>query len=368
VDRRDKPGGDAVHQRICSCKNARRDNHSMSTKATIAIAIGDPAGIGPEVSLKAALDPAVRAACHPVLFGDATVIEHHAATCGIKLNANVISRIGDADWSSSAVNIISAPQLQNAEPAAFGVSSAESGRASLRFASAAIKAALSGEVDAVVAAPHDQKSIALAGVAFDGYPSFVARETDTDEHDVYLMLSFGATKIVHATLHQSVRDAIASITRRKTARVIEATDRALKQMGVPTQRIAVGGLNPHAGLDGQLGREEIEIIKPAIEAAATQGFHVKGPIGPDILFHTHDVDAFIVMLHDHGHLAAKLLAPKAAAAITIGTPVLFSSVAHGTAYDIAGRGVANPAAMVEAVLRFSHANDALAADRRKSGK
>jgi 4-hydroxy-L-threonine phosphate dehydrogenase PdxA len=328
----------------------------MTAKTKIAIAIGDPAGIGPEVSLKAALDPAVRTACHPVLFGNATAIERHATACGIELETNVIQRTADADWSGGVVNVVTAAPSKKNEPFSFGVSSGEGGRASLRFASTAIKAALAGEIDAVVAGPHDQKSIALAGIAFDGYPSFVARETGTNEYDVYLMLCFGDSKIVHTTLHTSVRDAIAMITHDKVVRVIGAADRALKRMGVARPMLAVGGLNPHAGLDGQLGREEIEIIKPAIESASGQGFHVKGPIGPDTLFRTQGVDAFIVMLHDHGHLAAKLLAPDSVAAVTIGTPVLFSSVAHGTAYDIAGRGIADPAGIIEAVLRLSRVN------------
>ncbi len=235
----------------------------------------------------------------------------------------------------------------------FGTSSAASGRASLAFASRAIKAALAGEVDAVVAAPQNETSIALAGIAFDGYPSFVARETGTDENGVYLMLCFGDMKIVHATLHRSVRQAIEMITREKVGSVIAAADRALRRMGTAAPRIAVGGLNPHAGEGGLFGREEIEIIKPAIDAAAARGIEVTGPFGADTMFHMRGIDAFVVMLHDQGHITAKLLAPNATAALTIGTPILFSSVAHGSAHDIAGKGVASPAAMIEAVLRLS---------------
>jgi 4-hydroxy-L-threonine phosphate dehydrogenase PdxA len=235
----------------------------------------------------------------------------------------------------------------------FGAMSASSGRASLAFARTAIKAALAGEVDGVVAAPQNETSIALAGTTFDGYPSFVARETGTDEDDVYLMLCFDDAKIVHATLHRSVRQAIDMITRERVARVIAATDRALRRMGNAAPKIAVGGLNPHAGEGGLFGREEIEIIKPAIDAAAAQGLAVTGPFGADTIFHRRAVDAFIVMLHDQGHIAAKLLAHNAVAALTIGSPILFSSVAHGSAHDIAGKGVADASAMVDAVLRLS---------------
>ena len=216
-----------------------------------------------------------------------------------------------------------------------------------------LKAALAGEVDAVVAAPQNETSIALAGIRFDGYPSFVARETGTDEDDVYLMLCFDAVKIVHATLHRSVRQAIDMITRERIGRVIAATDRALRRMGTTAPKIAVGGLNPHAGEGGLFGREEIDIIRPAIDAAAESGLAVTGPYGADTLFQRPGVDAFIVMLHDQGHIAAKLAAQKAVAALTIGSPILFSSVAHGSAHDIAGKGVADPGAMIEAVLRLS---------------
>src|SRR6266511_3131871 len=314
----------------------------MSEKPRIAIAVGDPAGIGPEVSLKAALNPAVREACRALLVGDAGVLKRHAEACRIAADLRVIARPEDGDWSGERLAALD-----------FGAMSAASGRASLAFARTAIKAALADEVDAVVAAPQNETSIALAGIAFDGYPSFVARETGTDEDDVYLMLCFDAVKIVHATLHRSVRQAIDMITRERVARVIAATDRALRRMGNAAPKIAVGGLNPHAGEGGLLGREEIEIIKPAIDATAARGLAVTGPFGADTIFHRRDVDAFIVMLHDQGHIAAKLLAHNAVAALTIGSPILFSSVAHGSAHDIAGKGMADASAMVDAVLRLS---------------
>ena len=198
----------------------------MSGKIKIAIATGDPAGIGPEISLKAALDPAVRAVCDPILVGDPGIIERHAKACGIKADIRTVQRIGDADWSGARVNVFNCPAAE-ADKIELGAVSAAAGRASIAFARAAIKAALAGEVDAVVGAPQNETSIALAGITFDGHPSFVARQTGTDENDVYMMLCFGEQRIVHATLHLSVREAIASITREKIARVIRATDAAL---------------------------------------------------------------------------------------------------------------------------------------------
>jgi 4-hydroxythreonine-4-phosphate dehydrogenase len=324
----------------------------MSGKATIAIAVGDPLGIGPEISLKAALDPIVRSACDPILVSDPGVLERHAKACGIEADLRVVARAGDANWSDHRLNVLGCAQPGTAT-LDFGTHGAVNGRAALAFARTAIRAALAGEVSAVVAGPHNETSIALAGIEFDGYPSFVACETGADANDVYLMLCFDDTKIVHCTLHQSVRDAIAMITRERVGRVIQAADRALKRMGTRVPKIAVSGLNPHAGEGGLFGREEIDIIAPAIEAARTQGIAVSGPFGADTMLRLQGLDAYVVMLHDQGHIAAKLLAANTGAALTIGSPILFSSVAHGSAYDIAGKGLADPKAMIEAVLRLS---------------
>jgi 4-hydroxy-L-threonine phosphate dehydrogenase PdxA len=252
------------------------------------------------------------------------------------------------------VNVLACPQT-DLPALELGTVSAAAGRASLAFARCAISAAVDGQVDAVVAAPHNETSIARAGIAFDGYPSFVARATRTDEDDVYLMLCFGELRIVHVTLHRSVRNAIAMITRARMQRVMRAARHALERLGIADPAIAVGGLNPHAGEGGLFGREEIEIIEPAIADAAAQGMKVSGPFPVDTMLQMRGVDAFIVMLHDHGHLAAKLLASGETAAVTIGTPVLFASVAHGSAHDIAGKGLASPAALIAAVMRMTRA-------------
>jgi 4-hydroxythreonine-4-phosphate dehydrogenase len=318
-------------------------------KPIVAIATGDPAGIGPEISLKAALDPAVRAACHPILVSDPALLGRHAGPCGIALDLHVIERFNDADRSGQRLQVLACRQPE-ASAMALGKVSAAAGRASIAFCGTAVRAALAGEVDAVVAAPQNETSIAMAGIPFDGHPSFVARETGTDVDDVFLMLCFGETKISHVTLHRSVRQAVEAITRERVGRAIKATDAALRRLGIEAPKICVGGLNPHAGEGGLFGREEIEIITPAVEAAVAEGLTVEGPFGADTLFHRPGVDAFLVMLHDQGHIAAKLLARHAAAAVTIGTPVLFASVAHGSAHDIAGTGVADATAMIEAVL------------------
>lgn len=320
----------------------------------IAIATGDPAGIGPEISMKAALDARVRALCRPVVVGDPAVMARHAQACGLAVKMRVIDKIDGAPSGDAEIALLAcrSPELDDM---AFGSTSAASGRASLAAARTAIKAALAGEADAVVAAPQNQTAIALAGIEFDGYPSFVARETGLGQNDVYLMLCFGDVKIVHATLHVGVKEAVELITRERVRHVIEVANHTLKRLGISEPKIAVGGLNPHAGEGGLFGREEIETIKPAIDDAAKAGIRASGPFGADTMFHKKDCDAFIVMLHDQGHITAKLLARNATAGLTIGSPILFSSVAHGSGHDIVGKGVADPKAMIEAVSRLASA-------------
>jgi 4-hydroxythreonine-4-phosphate dehydrogenase len=317
----------------------------------IAIATGDPAGIGPEIALKAALDARVRIACRPLLVGDPAAVEMHAKAAGLAPRLNVVAKPADADWSNGAVNLLDGRDGSNVA-VEFGKVDAAYGRASLAAARRAIQAALAGEVEAVVAAPQTERSIAAAGISFDGYPSFVARETGTPVADVFLMICFDDKRIVHATLHVGVREALALITRERVEHVIRVTDSALKKLGMPKPTICVSGLNPHAGEEGLFGRDEIEIIEPAIAAAAKSDIDVTGPFGADTMFRK-SCDAFIVMLHDQGHIAAKLLAFNRTAGLSIGSPILFSSVAHGSAHDIAGKGIADPGAMIEAITRLA---------------
>jgi len=175
-------------------------------------------------------------------------------------------------------------------------------------------------------------------------------------------------RIAHVTLHTSVRQALAMITTGRVLRTIKAVRDALVKMGIENPRIAVSGVNPHAGEGGLFGDDEPRSVMPAIDAARNEGIAADGPIGADILIQRAGYDAYVVMLHDQGHVAAKLLAPQRVAGLTIGTPVLFSSVAHGAAFDIAGQNRANPAAMVEAITRLVAHRRRSTATRKNSSK
>jgi 4-hydroxy-L-threonine phosphate dehydrogenase PdxA len=295
--------------------------------------MGDPGGIGPEIAVKAALDERVRALCEPVLVGSRAVF----GSLGLSLKKTHLVETEAREFHVGEIH-------------------PEHGLAALEAARTAIHGAMAGHYHAVVAAPHSETAIHAAGIEFDGYPSFVARTAGLAPEDGILMLCFEhagrEVRIAHVTLHASVRKALAMITTERVLRTIQAVDTALKKMGMEKPKIAVSGVNPHAGEGGLFGDEEQAVVMPAIEAARAQGITVDGPIGADLLIQRAGYDACIVMLHDQGHVAAKLLAPQRAAGLAIGTPVLFSSVAHGAAFDIAGQNRADPAAMVEAITRL----------------
>jgi len=329
------------------------------TLPRIAIAIGDPAGIGPEIALKAALDPQVRRICRPLLFGDRGALEAHAAASGLAPRIKGVMRAADADWNDGEVALVERKQFGPGE-LHIGTIAGPHGEAALDSAKAAIDAALAGEVDAVVAAPQTESSIKLAGIEFDGYPTFVARCTGVPPEDAFLMICFdhGGTemRIAHATLHASLRRAIKLVTRDRVLHAIRSADSALRRMGIASPRIAVSGLNPHAGEGGLFGDEEQAIIGPAIADANKNDVAAEGPFGADTMFLKKGYDAFVVMTHDQGHIMAKTHAFSGTAALTLGTPVLFSSVAHGSALDIAGENRADPGAIISAIRRLAGAS------------
>jgi 4-hydroxythreonine-4-phosphate dehydrogenase len=325
----------------------------------IAISTGDPAGIGPEVALKAALDPRVREICRPLLVGDRGALLAHASACGLAPDIQSVRRAAGSSWENGSLNLIERRQFGPGE-LHIGAIAAPHGEAALDSAKAAIDAALAGEVDAVVAAPQTESAIKLAGIEFDGYPGFVARCAGVSPEDAFLMICFDSRgtemRIAHATLHASLKRAIELLTRSRVLNAIRSTDSALRRLGVASPRIAVSGLNPHAGEGGLFGDEERATIGPAISDAQKSGVAAEGPFGADTMFLKKGYDAFVVMVHDQGHIMAKTHAPAGAAALTIGTPVLFSSVAHGSALDIAGKNRADPSAMIAAIRRLAGAS------------
>ena len=330
---------------------AARDRQSLNAEAEprrsrVAIAIGDPAGIGGEVSLKAVRDPVVARRCAAVVVGDAGLVERCNAQFGINAPLRIVGTPRELAFTGEVVEVLHVPGL-DMNDFRFGTVSAANGRALLSYAEAAIRLGLSGAVDCVVAAPQNQSSVHEAGIAFDGYPGFLARVSGVPEDDVFLMIASERFRIAHVTLHVSLRQALDLVRRERVAKTIRALDAALKRMGIARPRIGVSGVNPHAGEHGLWGREEIDEIAPAIAAARGEGIEVEGPFGADVMLAQGNHDGYVVMIHDQGHIPAKL--EHGSAAFSIGSPVLFSSVAHGSAHDIAGKGIADPVHMINAI-------------------
>ncbi|MGE3067627.1 MAG: PdxA family protein [Hyphomicrobiaceae bacterium] len=312
----------------------------MTAGKRIAIAIGDPNGIGPEIALKAAAGH-IGGAIRPVLVGDAHVLEHYRALLRLRHQLKPLSEAGESD-----IAIVDAGALATADFAP-GRMSPAAGRATIAYAARAVRMAEAGDVDAVVGCPQSETAINAAGIEFSGYPPLVADLTGTPRENVFMMLAAGGLRIAHCTLHESVGAALARLTPDLVVTAGLAAHDALKRLGFARPRLAVCGVNPHAGEDGLFGDDDERITKPAVARLRERGVDASGPAGADLLISERKHDGYVVMFHDQGHIPVKLLSPRRASAMAIGTPVVFSSVGHGCAYDIAGKGIAEHASVME---------------------
>ena len=319
------------------------DARSPGMRLRLALALGDPNGIGPEIALKAALDPALRAASRITLVGDRGVIDLYAERLGC---AAELRRL-------EAENALAIDVVETGVRAEPGAVAADAGSATVAYAQRAIALVGRGAADAVVAGPHNETAIARAGIAFSGYPGLLADATGTAPGDVFLMLVSPRLKIVHVTLHIGLRAALDAITPARIVAAARAADRALRLFGIAKPRIGVCGINPHAGESGLFGSEDDEIVRPAVAAAVRQGIAVEGPIGADLLLAEGKHDAYLAMYHDQGHIPIKLQGRGNSFGISIGAPVLLSTVAHGSAHDIAGSGVADATALKTTIKQLA---------------
>jgi 4-hydroxythreonine-4-phosphate dehydrogenase len=314
----------------------------------IALAIGDPNGIGPEIAVKAAALLAERPGPSIVLVGDAHVIRWYAQRCAPSLT---VREAGGAVKPASDAATLDVLDVNALSPEAFapGQVSAAAGHATLAYVKAALALARAGHVDAVIACPHSETAINSSGTRFAGYPGFVAQEMGLAPDDVYLLLIGGGLRIVHATLHEGISGALARLNRRHVEGAARAAMRALRLMGLEKPMVGLMGINPHAGEGGLFGREDIDITEPAAMALREEGIDVAGPQGADLLLTCTDVDVFVAMYHDQGHIPVKLRAGRHSAALSVGADVVFSSVGYGSGFDIAGSLKADPAPLLGAI-------------------
>lgn len=301
----------------------------------IALSVGDPNGIGPEIVLKAAQalqrDERVRL----TVFGPAGVLERAAAATGTQEVLRGLALRPTAEMPATA--------------ARFGAVDAEAGASAVAAATAAIRACQAGEFDAVVAGPHHETAIHLAGIPFSGYPSLLARVCGQPEDRVFLMLVGGGLRIVHVTLHESVAAALARITPDLIVAAAQAGVRACRATGLAQPKVALFGINPHASEGTLFGREDAERVVPAARRLRELGVDAGDPQGADVLLADRRHDLYVAMLHDQGHIPIKLLAPQGASALSIGADVLLASTGHGSAMDIAGSGTARPDALLRSL-------------------
>jgi 4-hydroxythreonine-4-phosphate dehydrogenase len=213
----------------------------------------------------------------------------------------------------------------------------------------AVTRAQDGSVSAIVGCPHNETAVNAAGIPFSGYPSLLARLTKTPEDRVFMMLIGGGLRIVHATLHERLHDALGRLTPELIEAAARAGVEALQSLGIADPSIGIFGVNPHAGEGGLFGDDDERITVPAVARLRQAGIRVEGPVGADVMLGRRDIDAFVAIYHDQGHIPVKLLAGMKASALSIGSGVIFSSVGHGSAFDIAGQGQADPEAVIRTV-------------------
>ncbi|HEX3465772.1 MAG TPA: 4-hydroxythreonine-4-phosphate dehydrogenase PdxA [Candidatus Elarobacter sp.] len=331
----------------------------MTTAASpLALTIGDPNGIGPEIAVKALARLAETWAIPPILVGDAAVIRAHVERYAPQLHIHeldVSATPSRADGRHSAIEMYAVPRPVD-EPFVPGTVSAAAGAATVAYVEAAISVVRRGAASGIVACPHSEFAVNAAGIPFSGYPSLLARLLGVPADRVFLMLVGGGLRIVHATLHERLRDAIDRLTPQLVEAAALAAHSALRALGIERPRLGLFGINPHAGEGALFGDDDERITIPAARRLRAAGIDVEGPFGADVLLARRDRDAYVAMYHDQGHVPVKMLAPREAVALSIGAGVVFASVGHGSAFDIAGRGVADPSAVLRSLemLRVDH--------------
>ncbi len=328
---------------------------------TIALTLGDVAGIGPEVAVRACADPRIIAACRPVIVGHPEVVRRAITHCGLKIVLAEVTQPEElpplntlACWNppTAPQNVIEVPPGHN---------DARAGRAAYEYLVAAANAALTKRVAAITTAPLSKAALHLAGLKYPGHTEILAEVCSVRDFGMMLFLpSGGAVKsphglgVVHVTLHTSIRSVPDLLTTSGVAEKIELIDGFTRRIGCPAPRIAVCALNPHAGEEGIFGDEEFRIIAPAVQTVRDRGrINVAGPLPADTLFRraaAGEFDAVVAMYHDQGHIAFKLIGFQSAVNVTLGLPIVRTSPSHGTAFDIAWQRPADPSGMIEAIL------------------
>ncbi len=319
----------------------------------LALTMGDPVGVGPEIVVRALDAPEVRRACRPLVIGSAAILRRAAQICGVRLELREIERPAEAPSEPGAAGVLDPSDVAGEAllRLPLGQVSPVAGRASVQYVLKGIDLCLAGEAGGIVTAPINKEAVNAAGFHYAGHTELLAERTGTRE--AAMMLVTGDFRVAHVTTHVALERVPSLITPERLAAVFELTHETVRQLGVARPRIAVAGLNPHAGEHGLFGSQEQEIIVPAIEAARQRGWDLSGPWPPDTIFaraYRGQFDAVVAMYHDQGHIAIKMIGFDEGVNVSLGLPIVRTSVDHGTAFDIAGTGRARPISMIQATL------------------
>lgn len=318
-------------------------------KTKIAISMGDPAGIGPEVVLKAVADPDVTTLCSPLIIGDPRVFLPLLSSLRIDLPLRVYRDPSRVDWNADGFHILEVEGSPEKLPDPGRI---DTGWARTAMVSVARGAELAGRgaAAALVTGPINKEGIHRAGYRFQGHTDYLAHLTGTENYA--MMLIGGGIRVVLVTVHNPLKEVSGLLNKAEIVRKIYLARDAMHRFSIHDPRIAVAGLNPHAGEGGAFGSEEEEVIAPAVEECRGEGVRIDGPLPPDTLFYKMargQYDVAVVMYHDQGLIPLKMIAFDRGVNITLGLPFIRTSPDHGTAYDIAGQGAANPRSMIEAI-------------------
>lgn len=333
----------------------------MNNRMRIAITMGDPAGIGAEVIVKALCHSEIYEKCIPVVIGDRAVLEDTVRFCNRDVRLNELTDVTDAGGIFGQIDYINLAQL-DAGSWEYKKNSSLCGEASFQYVVRGIREAMDKKVGAVVTAPISKESLHMAGYQYSGHTEIFADYTGTK--DFAMLLASKSLHVIHVSTHVSLREACDRVKKDRVLKVIQLADRGMRELGCSAPRIVVAGLNPHCSEEGLFGTEEEKEIKPAIEAAREMGFQVEGPEPPDTVFvkcQGGQYDIVVAMYHDQGHIPLKLsgfkLNPEtntyeslSGINCTIGLPIVRTSVDHGTAFGKAGEGRANEESMMDAIF------------------
>jgi 4-hydroxythreonine-4-phosphate dehydrogenase len=332
----------------------------MMDRPLIGISVGDPAGIGPEITAKALALPEIYELCKPLVVAEAEMMKEAVRFSGLDLKIHPVPSLKESIFQFRTLDVLDMRNIA-AKFIRHKMISAEYGRSSFEYVKKVIELAMAKEIDATVTGPISKEAINSAGFHYSGHTEIYADLTRTK--DYAMMLMHNHFRVIHVSTHASLRDACDRVKKDRIYRVIKLGYDTVRRLGIEKPRIAVAGLNPHAGESGMFGREEIEEIEPAIRKAQEEGLNVEGPVPPDTVFSKMQggqYDLVVVMYHDQGHIPTKLIGfqyddktktwgSMSGVNITCGLPIIRVSVDHGTAFGKAGEGRANPESMIQAI-------------------